>query len=74
MKDLEDAMKYEFLRIIFLDESKVNGIKCIFLIMTEEIFLKEKNHINRFNKHTEHQVARGRKNLPILYLKHETYT
>ena len=73
MKDLEDAMKYKNLRIIFLDESKVKCIKCIFLIVTKEIFLKEKK-INRSNKHTEHQVARGRKNLPILYLKHETYT
>ena len=42
MKDLEDAMKYEILRIIFLDESKVNGRKCIFLIMTEEIFFSKK--------------------------------
>ena len=42
MKDLEDAMKYKNLRIIFLDESKVKCIKCIFLIVTEEIFLKEK--------------------------------
>lgn len=36
--------------------------------------IKKKKHINRFNKHTEHQVARGRKNLPILYLKPEIYT